>query len=348
MTDAEPRPFQFTLRTLLLVFVVVWASLAVFGVGGVVAAPILLLIVAWARNASSISHALGRVMICALVGLFLSFVFLPASPPRAARRSMCSGNLKLIGLAVLNYGEANGRFPVSHLPDANGKPMHSWRTLVLPYMEQDALFRQYNLKENWDGPKNRKLETTIPYYRCPEAGRIVHPTTNYLAIIGPDSPWGKPLESLRKDEHGRTLYPAMVVEVADSDIQWMEPRDLTFEEACRGINPESGIGISSRHIRSGEFFFCDDMGAHVLFADGSVRWIPASVPPDVLKRVLSGELSVDDDLNQYTRRRVNWTNCAALVVLVASLAVMLFRPRDVQPVAENPSPQPSPGVRGGS
>ena len=47
-------------------------------------------------------------------------------------------NLKQIGLALLNYEQTNGRLPPAAVADKQGKAMHSWRTLILPYLERNA------------------------------------------------------------------------------------------------------------------------------------------------------------------------------------------------------------------
>ena len=66
------------------------------------------------------------------------------------------------------------------------------------------------------------------------------------------------------------------VEIANSGINWMEPRDLTFDEALRGINPKDGHGISSRH----------EAGANVCFCDGSVHYVPNGIDPQLLRDLL--------------------------------------------------------------
>lgn len=74
----------------------------------------------------------------------------------AARRVSCLNNLRHIELALHNYHNAHGCFPPAYIVDESGRPMHSWRVL-LPYLEQEALYDQYDFSEPWDGPNNRKL-----------------------------------------------------------------------------------------------------------------------------------------------------------------------------------------------
>jgi hypothetical protein len=56
----------------------------------------------------------------------------------AARKSHSMNNMKQIGLAILNYEEANGKLPPAYTVDKNGKPLLSWRVLILPYLEESA------------------------------------------------------------------------------------------------------------------------------------------------------------------------------------------------------------------
>ena len=87
------------------------------------------------------------VLVAALVGVvlcggILTALLLPAiqAAREAARRASCSNNLKQINLALLNYENAHKCFPPAYIPDEDGTPMHSWRVLILPYLEQNALY----------------------------------------------------------------------------------------------------------------------------------------------------------------------------------------------------------------
>src|SRR5690349_18070524 len=85
-----------------------------------------------------------------LIGLGAAIV-LPAmgSAREAARRSTCQCRLKQIGLALHNYLAAEGSFPPAYTVDADGKPMHSWRALILPYFE-GGLENSYDFSKPWD------------------------------------------------------------------------------------------------------------------------------------------------------------------------------------------------------
>jgi len=68
--------------------------------------------------------------------------------------------------------------------------MHSWRVLILPYIEQNELFKEYRFDEPWDGPNNRKLASRMPkVYALHGEERPDNVTTNYLAVVGPETFW---------------------------------------------------------------------------------------------------------------------------------------------------------------
>ena len=75
---------------------------------------------------------------------------------QSAIRSQCVNNEKQIGLAIHNYIASHGSFPPAYTQDNAGKPLLSWRVLILPYIEQDALFKEFHLDEAWDSPITRR------------------------------------------------------------------------------------------------------------------------------------------------------------------------------------------------
>ncbi len=78
-------------------------------------------------------------------------------------------NLKQIGLAMHNYESTFGTFPPAYIADkATGKPLLSWRVAILPFLEQDALYKQFHLDEPWDSAHNKTLIARMPpVYRSP-------------------------------------------------------------------------------------------------------------------------------------------------------------------------------------
>ena len=102
----------------------------------------------------------------------------------------CSNHLKQIGLALQNYHDAYGSFPPAYMADADGKPIHSWRVLILPYLEQKALYDKYSFDEPWDGPNNSQLhEAAISAYICPSRPGNSRTDTSFVAVVGAQTAW---------------------------------------------------------------------------------------------------------------------------------------------------------------
>jgi prepilin-type processing-associated H-X9-DG protein len=187
-------------------------------------------------------------------------------------------NLKLIGLALHNYHDAYGCFPPAYIADENGRPMHSWRVLILPWLGQEEIYDQYRFDEPWDGPNNRKLhDLTVSAYVCPSHPEARHATA-YAAVIGPETAW-RGAEPLRleavRDGRDRTI---LLAEVSAPAIHWMEPRDLEFDRMSFAINgPKSAAGLSSRHPG----------GANSLLVDGAVRFLKQTLAANGLRALLT-------------------------------------------------------------
>ena len=245
-----------------------------------------------------------KVLVAVIVIGVLVALLLPAieTAREPARRAACRNNLKQIGLAMHAYHEKYGCFPPAYIPDENGKPMHSWRVLLLPFMEYKTLYNQYHFDEPWNGPHNMTLaELTLPEYRCPSDPSPPKPgITNYVMLVGPhaisDGPTGRRLADITDG----TANTIMVVEVAGADINWLEPRDLdaskmTFKIGSPGRDSKPPIvDICSGHPSV----------ANVLFCDGSVKSISKETDPKLLEAMTTidgGETVDPDNLNRDNR-----------------------------------------------
>ena len=186
----------------------------------------------------------------------------------AARRAQCVNNLRQIGLAMHNIHDLNGKFPGHAIVDEGGKPMLSWRVALLPLLGQGDLYNKFKLDEPWDGPTNKPLIAQMPgLYACPSRGDGGEPgLTPYRVFIGAGSLFDatRPAPSLADitDGSSNTL---MVVEAAEA-VPWTKPEGL--EVAAPGLLPAVPLfGLGSKHPG----------GFNALFADGSVRFIKATI-----------------------------------------------------------------------
>jgi prepilin-type processing-associated H-X9-DG protein len=224
---------------------------------------------------------IGGMILIDVISMLIALL-LPAvqAAREAARRINCSRNLRELGIAILNYREMEGTFPPAFVAGKDGKPMHSWRALLLPYLEGgiESPAARYNFGEPWDSPGNRRVtDVSLSYFYCPTHGDGGRPITNYMMVVGPhtisDGPHGrKPAEIT--DDAATTI---MLVEVADSDIRWAEPKDIRFDQLDFKINSQAKQTIGSQHPSV----------AIILFCDGHVEFLDDTTPPERVKAMLT-------------------------------------------------------------
>ncbi len=191
-------------------------------------------------------------------------------------------------MAVANYNDAYGRFPPAVTNDANGRPAHSWRILVLPFLEQRELYNAYSFDEPWDGPNNRKLESRMPPLFA-FAGTNKDGTstaTNFVAITGPETVW-PPSSGMLHSEIGDG--PSNTIQFAEYNgpaIHWMSPVDLEFSTMSFTVgNP---AGIDSQYLTPA-----------VAFADGSVRRLDANLSPIELRSMCTANGHESENVNAH-------------------------------------------------
>jgi len=274
------RPWQFSLRHLLAVMAAVcvagaayqWLGIAVFLLFGVI---LVVAIVAFVIS----QNRTGELLVAAIAILAVLALILPAvqSPRGPSWRGTCHINLKQIVLALHNYHDVYHRFPPAYVADANGKPMHSWRVLILPFLEQKPLYDAYRFDEPWDGPNNSQLAGDLKILMCPADGTRGKGQTSYVAVVGPGTAWPGTKRIDMADIKDGTNNTILIVEVHNSGISWMEPRDLDASQMPLAINPKTGLGISSGHPGC----------AQAARADGSVFVLDEKTPPATIRAMLT-------------------------------------------------------------
>ena len=103
-----------------------------------------------------------------LVGLALMLPAVSRGSREAAKRTQCKNNLKQIMLAFHNYHDTYSAFPPAYTTDADGRRLHSWRTLLLPYLDQQKLYSSIDLAKPWNDPVNAEARKSLLHvYSCP-------------------------------------------------------------------------------------------------------------------------------------------------------------------------------------
>jgi hypothetical protein len=207
----------------------------------------------------------------------------------ASDQAKSRNNLKQISIACLNYHDTQGRFPPVYLrqgpPDPFGPPGFnpqdpnaprtglSWRVAILPYIEEDSLYRQFHLNEPWDSPHNKTLLTRMPKtYIHPnsEAATTAAGRTHYRAFTGPGTMFDPTAVVRIMDVPDGTSNTILVVEAAEA-VEWTKPDDLPFGPTT----PLPKLGGLSKG------------GFNVAMADGSTRFIPDIVSERVLRAAIT-------------------------------------------------------------
>lgn len=284
-------------------------------------------------------------MVIAIIGVLLALL-LPAiqASRSAARKTSCTNNLKQIGLAITNYESAKRVFPpsctdslkevIDYHEVLDERPMHSWATLILGYIENSPLLEQIDLKEHCLRDPNLLVgNSVIPFYRCPEYQGLVFVATrneespdsecaigNYAAMgsstIG--HLWGAEIEPDAAIVPGGEIGPRDIPDGLSHTVFIVERRDETasstwidgmtaavaampYGEAYPKLYLPDQVGLNYAPYYPGYSPYGPSSmhlgGAYHLFGDGSVRFIEDPITPEayVALATRAGNEIQDDD-----------------------------------------------------
>jgi hypothetical protein len=197
-------------------------------------------------------------------------VALVLRPQMASARLQSANNLKQIGLALHNYHDVNGVLPAAAIVDKKGKPLLSWRVAILPYVEQDNLYKQFKLDEPWDSEHNLKLaKTIVKVYQLPY-GDSKPGMTHYRAFVGNGAAFDMVQGIKFAQFTDGTSNTLLAFEAAES-VPWTKPDEIEFD-------PQKPM---LKHLR-----FEGNKVCQLLFADGSVRAVPNTLAENILKLII--------------------------------------------------------------
>lgn len=196
----------------------------------------------------------------------------------AAGRAVSSNNLRQLAIAFHNHHDAFRQLPDNHR-NPTGQPLLSWRVQILPYIEQNELYKQFKLDEPWNSPHNLKLVEKMPkIFENPD--RLTAKGQTFYQVI--TTPAGMPYNPMEGALFGSpknltftqisdgTANTLMIVE-AGTAVPWTAPQDVFYNPK----GPVPRLGDPTKPT-----FF-------VAFCDGAVRAIKRTLDETTLRRLIS-------------------------------------------------------------
>jgi hypothetical protein len=209
-----------------------------------------------------------------VMGPFVAGLTLPAvnAARTAARRTTSMNNLKQLLIALATYQDAHHSFPPACTVDKQGRPLLSWRVAILPYLDEEALYRQFHLDEPWDSPHNKQLIARMPpLFRSPRS-TAASGKTCYLAVRGKNTVFPGAEKVTLSDIRDGLSNTIAIVEVNDTTaVEWTRPDDFQPDPK----QPTKGLQNTWR----GNFL--------AGFADGHVCSISVSVDAATLRAMFT-------------------------------------------------------------
>jgi hypothetical protein len=180
--------------------------------------------------------------------------------------------MKQLGLAMLNYQSEHGRFPPAVVYGEDGKPLYSWRVLILPFIEQDRIYQRFKLDEPWDSPHNIQLLSEMPVDYAPPPGKkskVPAYHTVCKVFVGKGAAFegrdGIPLKELTD-----TTNTILIAE-AGTPVPWTKPEDFAYDP--------------DEPLPNLDGFFKDII--RVGMADGSLRFVSSSLDEKVWRAAIT-------------------------------------------------------------
>lgn len=200
-------------------------------------------------------------------------------------------NLRQLSAALLLYKEVHGQLPPPYTVDEQGKPLHSWRALILPYLDEKELYDSIDFTKPWDDPANRHAADRMPsVFNCLLSPKSQPPnTTACVAIVGPGTLWPPPEARAARspnipDGPEQTL---LVIASPTFTTHWMAPNDPRFDSLTAAEQGEQTNRLNHRQKRY----------LHAAFADGHLQRFPPSLSAERLKGMATIDGGEEVDLD---------------------------------------------------
>lgn len=198
-----------------------------------------------------------KQLVGSVAGTFLGKAALGAA--QKAESSVVKNHLKQLALAMHNYHDVNKHFPPAAIRDAQGRPLLSWRVMLLPYLDQNDLYQQFHLDEPWDSEHNKSLIAKMPDVYAPSSAQLREQgKTTYLAPVGKQTIFGSKEGVPIRDITDGTSNTILIVDAdAGQAVVWTKPDDLNVD----GVDAKQAL------------FGTRKEGFNCAYADGSAQFL---------------------------------------------------------------------------
>jgi hypothetical protein len=198
----------------------------------------------------------------------------------AVRKMSCTDKIRQIVIAIHVYHDVHDAFPPLYTVDKDGKPLHSWRVLLLPFLEQTALYDAIRHDEPWDSEHNKQFHDMIlDVYRCPNNPNVAGKANCHYSVIAGEG-FRPAVDATTRHWNNfahitdGTSNTLAIIEVKEP-FCWMDPTaDVTLEQLLKGINAEGGRAGSTH-----------PGGCNIGLFDASVRFLPLTIDTETLQNL---------------------------------------------------------------
>lgn len=141
------------------------------------------------------------------------------------RRALTGNRLKQILIALHAYNAVYDRLPPAVVTDADGKPLYSGRVLLLPFLEDDSLYKRFDKSKAWNSPENLPLaQREVSVFQSPKH-RAKGGSYHFVFVSGTGTAFDG-VKSIRLAEVVDGLSETLlVVETKQGPSSWAEPID---------------------------------------------------------------------------------------------------------------------------
>lgn len=233
-------------------------------------------LIRFSKRARLIEYAAG-------IGIALCLCFLMAKVAfMGTQGAACNDFKSHLSISMAIFDKRYHHLPPGNEYRNNGMPPLSWRVSLLDstdhYLKYQSL---YNVKEPWNSLENSKLyHAENPGYHCP-LDSSEDCQTSYVRISGKTTPFPDDRVVSASEFSGGASNTILLVEMHNSGIHWMEPRDITIDQAIDGIRMKSKPPVKGSHA-----IISPRGGTWAAFADGSVRFLNSNIDPKLLRSLL--------------------------------------------------------------